>query len=54
MTNDHRGTVSVVAVPSPASWHQKADIVVIGSGAAGMPAAIFAGRGRPLRHFGPS
>ena len=42
MTNNHRGTVSVVAVPSPASWHREADIVVIGSGAAGMPAAIFA------------
>ena len=42
MTNDHRGTVSVVAVPSPASWHREADIVVIGSGAAGMPAAILA------------
>lgn len=42
MTNDHPGTVSAVAVPSPASWHRDADIVVIGSGAAGMPAAIFA------------
>ena len=42
MTNDHCGTVSVVAVPSPASWHREADIVVIGSGAAGMPAAILA------------
>src|ERR1700723_2383593 len=42
MTNDHRGTVSAVAVPSPASWRREADIVVIGSGAAGMPAAILA------------
>ena len=42
MTNDHPGTVSVAAVPSPASWHREADIVVIGSGAAGMPAAIVA------------
>ncbi len=42
MTNNHRGTVSVVAVPSPASWHREADIVIIGSGAAGTPAAIFA------------
>jgi choline dehydrogenase-like flavoprotein len=29
-------------VPSPTSWHREADIVVIGSGAAGIPAAIFA------------
>jgi len=42
MTDQHAGTVSAVAVPSPASWHREADIVVIGSGAAGMPAAIFA------------
>jgi succinate dehydrogenase/fumarate reductase flavoprotein subunit len=42
MTNDHPGTVSAVAVQSPALWHRDADIVVIGSGAAGMPAAIFA------------
>jgi len=42
MTNDHPGTVSAVAVPSPALWHRYADIVVVGSGAAGMPAAIFA------------
>ena len=42
MTNNRRGTVSVAAVPSPALWHREADIVVIGSGAAGMPAAIFA------------
>ena len=42
MTNIHPGTVSVVAVPSPACWHREADIVVIGSGAAGMPAAIVA------------
>jgi 3-oxosteroid 1-dehydrogenase len=42
MTNNHPGTVSVAAVPSPASWRREADIVVIGSGGAGMPAAIFA------------
>ena len=42
MTHNHPGTVSIVAVPSPTSWHREADIVVIGSGAAGMPAAIFA------------
>lgn len=42
MTNNHPGTVSAVAVPLPASWDREADIVVIGSGAAGMPAAIWA------------
>jgi succinate dehydrogenase/fumarate reductase flavoprotein subunit len=42
MTNDPTGAVSTVAVPSPASWHREADIVVIGSGAAGLPAAILA------------
>jgi succinate dehydrogenase/fumarate reductase flavoprotein subunit len=42
MTNHHPGSVSTVAVPAPASWHREADIVVIGSGAAGMPAAILA------------
>jgi hypothetical protein len=42
MTNNHPGTVSTVAVPSPASWDHQADIVVIGSGAAGLPAAIAA------------
>jgi succinate dehydrogenase/fumarate reductase flavoprotein subunit len=42
MFDPHPGTVSAVAVPSPASWHREADIVVIGSGAAGMPAAICA------------
>jgi succinate dehydrogenase/fumarate reductase flavoprotein subunit len=42
MTDHHSGTVSVVAVPTPMSWHREADIVVIGSGAAGMPAAIVA------------
>jgi len=42
MANDHPGTVSVVAVPPPTSWHREADIVVIGSGATGMPAAIVA------------
>ena len=42
MTNQHPGTVSIVAVPTPDSWHREADIVVIGSGAAGMPAAILA------------
>jgi succinate dehydrogenase/fumarate reductase flavoprotein subunit len=42
MTSNCPGTASVVAVPSPALWHREADIVVIGAGAAGMPAAIFA------------
>jgi succinate dehydrogenase/fumarate reductase flavoprotein subunit len=42
MTTDHPGTVAVVAVPSPAAWHRETDIVVIGAGAAGMPAAICA------------
>src|SRR4051794_3385417 len=42
MTNSHPGTVSTVALPSPASWERGADIVVIGSGAAGLPAAIWA------------
>lgn len=42
MRNDHPGTVSAVAVPSPASWQRDTDIVVIGSGAAGLPAAICA------------
>jgi succinate dehydrogenase/fumarate reductase flavoprotein subunit len=42
MTNSHPGTVSTVAVPLPATWDHQADIVVIGSGAAGLPAAISA------------
>jgi succinate dehydrogenase/fumarate reductase flavoprotein subunit len=42
MTDHHSGTVSAVAVPTPMSWDREADIVVIGSGAAGMPAAIVA------------
>jgi len=42
MTDDHPGTVSMVAVPAPTSWDREAEIVVIGSGAAGMPAAIWA------------
>jgi succinate dehydrogenase/fumarate reductase flavoprotein subunit len=42
MTDHHSGTVSAVAVPTPTSWDREADIVVIGSGAAGMPAAIVA------------
>jgi hypothetical protein len=42
MTNYHSGTVSAVAVPSPVAWQREADIVIIGSGAAGMPAAIWA------------
>ena len=42
MTKNYSGTVSAVAVPSPAAWHREADIVIIGSGAAGIPAAIWA------------
>ncbi|HET7881298.1 MAG TPA: FAD-dependent oxidoreductase [Acetobacteraceae bacterium] len=42
MTSNHPGTVAVVAVPPPALWHREADIVVIGSGATGLPAAIVA------------
>ncbi len=42
MTNSHPGTVSTVAVPAPASWDLEADIVVVGSGATGLPAAIWA------------
>ena len=42
MTDDQPGAVSTVAVPSPSFWDKEADIVVIGSGATGMPAAIWA------------
>src|SRR4029077_627295 len=42
MIKNHPGTVSTVALPSPVSWDLAADIVVIGSGATGLPAAIAA------------
>ncbi len=35
-------TVSATAVPAPDRWDEEADVVVIGSGASGLPAAIIA------------
>ncbi len=42
MTNKSPAFVSPAAVPPPNSWARTADIVVIGSGATGLPAAIHA------------
>ena len=42
MIDQHSAAVAAVAVPPPDMWDREADIVVIGSGAAGMPAAILA------------
>lgn len=42
MDSENAAAVSTRAVPAPARWDQEADVVVIGAGAAGLPAAIVA------------